>query len=157
MQEQLTTLEFQLQEKEQLIAALTERLEQAAEQLDRLRRSGADKALRTGGGIPPELVEEQKQLVGDLQRVVQQWEDMQPGALLGRVEMQLGELRDLVSGPVAGGFSASFSGSDRFGNQIRNGDRDRGERAEESRSASGGASGYRRSRQPGSTPTAISR
>ena len=83
MQEQLTTLEAQLQEKEQLVAALTERLEQAAEQLDRLHRTGADRAMRTGGGgFPAEMVEQQKQLVDDLQRSVQQWEDMQPGAML---------------------------------------------------------------------------
>lgn len=98
MQEQLDTLESQLQEKEQLVAALTERLEQAAEQLDRLHRSGADRAMRVGGGFPPELVEQQKTLVEDLQRSVQQWEDMQPGAMLGRIEMQIAEIRDMLAG-----------------------------------------------------------
>jgi hypothetical protein len=97
MQEQLDSLESQLQEKEQLVSALTERLEQAAEQLDRLHRSGADRAMRVGGGFPAELVEQQKQLVDDLQRAVQQWEDMQPGALLGRIEMQIGDIRDMLS------------------------------------------------------------
>ncbi|HUQ67973.1 MAG TPA: hypothetical protein VM165_00530 [Planctomycetaceae bacterium] len=88
----------ELAQKDSLIRALTEQLEQAAEQLDRFQRSGADrKRGPTGGGMPAELVEEQRQAVGDLQRVVQQWEDMQAGLTLGRIEIQLTELRDFVA------------------------------------------------------------
>ncbi|MDZ4689614.1 MAG: hypothetical protein SH850_31440 [Planctomycetaceae bacterium] len=88
----------ELAQKDSLIRALTEQLEQAAEQLDRFQRSGADrKRGPTGGGMPAELVEEQRQAVGDLQRVVQQWEDMQAGFTLGRIEIQLTELRDFVA------------------------------------------------------------
>lgn len=97
MQELVDSLESQLAEKEQLVAALTERLEQAAEQLDRLHRTGADRALRAGfGGMPSELIEQHKKLVEDLQRAVMQWEDMQPGAFFGRLETQLAEVRELV-------------------------------------------------------------
>jgi hypothetical protein len=96
-QERLETLEAQLAEREQLVAALTERLEQAAEQLDRLHRTGADRGVRSGIlGIPPELIAQQQKLVEDLQQAVQQWEDMQPGAFFGRLEGQLTQIHDLV-------------------------------------------------------------
>ena len=106
----------QLREKEQLVAALTERLEQAAEQLDRLRRTGADKGRRPlgGGGLPAELVDEHKSTLEDLKRVIARWEDIQAEAALGRIETQIIELRDLVvsggivpGGGVPGGVAAS--------------------------------------------------
>ncbi|MBI3866259.1 MAG: hypothetical protein HY290_30635 [Planctomycetia bacterium] len=87
----------QLREKDQLVAALTERLEQAAEQLDRLRRTGADKGRRPqGGGLPAELVDEHKSTLDDLKRVITNWENIQAGAALGRIETQIVELRDLI-------------------------------------------------------------
>lgn len=97
-------IQNQLHEKEQLVAALTERLEQAAEQLDRLQRTGADKGRRplVGGGLPAELVEEHKTTLEDLKRVIARWEDIQAEAALGRIETQIVELRDLV---VSGGVS----------------------------------------------------
>lgn len=88
-------LQQRLVDREHLVEELTSRLEQAAEQLDRLRRSGADRGGR-GVGIPAELVEQQKSLTEELQNAVQQWEDMQPTELLTRVEMQVVELRDLI-------------------------------------------------------------
>jgi len=114
-QERVETLEAQLAEREQLVTALTERLEQAAEQLDRLHRTGADRGVRSGIlGIPPELIEQQQKLVEDLQNAVQQWEDMQPGAFFGRLENQLSQIHDLVlnnggSGGGQGSTDAAFS------------------------------------------------
>ena len=105
-------IQNQLREKEQLVAALTERLEQAAEQLDRQRRTGADKGRRPlgggGGGLPAELVEDHKSTLEDLKRVIARWEDIQAEAALGRIETQIVELRDLV---VSGGVvpTGSFS------------------------------------------------
>ncbi len=91
-------LEERLAEKEKLVGALTKRLEKAAEQLDRIHRTGGDKTLRTNaGGFPPELVDEQKSLVEDLQSAVDQWMDAQPTATLSRIEMQITELRTLVA------------------------------------------------------------
>lgn len=97
--EQVLDLELKLQEKEQLVAVLTERLEQAAEQLDRLHRTGADRKRGSGGGggLPPELIEQQKSLVEEMQRAVEQWEDMQTAAQLGRIEIQVTELRGLLT------------------------------------------------------------
>ncbi len=97
MQDQVSTLEVQLREKEELVAVLTQRLEQAAEQLDRIHRTGGDRGLRLGGGFPPELVESHKNLVGELQQAVEQWEQMQAAATLGRLEVQISELHDLIA------------------------------------------------------------
>ena len=86
-----------LVQKDQLIQALTDQLEQAAEQLDRLQRAGADRkrgGLLGGGGSG--LTDEHRQTFDDLQRIVQQWEDLQAGLTLGRIEIQLSELRELV-------------------------------------------------------------
>jgi hypothetical protein len=103
-QDRVETLEAQLAEREQLVTALTERLEQAAEQLDRLHRTGADRGVRSGIlGIPPELIQQQQKLVEDLQQAVQQWEDMQPGAFFGRLESQLTQIHDLVLNHGGGG------------------------------------------------------
>ena len=103
MSEQVVTLQDQLSEKEQLVAALTDRLEQAAEQLDRHKRTGADRTIRSGGGFPAQLIEDHSNLVDELQHAVEQWEDMQVAASLGRVEIQISELRDLITGQLADG------------------------------------------------------
>lgn len=87
-------LQRQLAEKDQLIAALTERLEQAAEQLDRARRLGPD---GVSAALPDELIVDQQALLEELRLAVQQWQDLQAAAALGRIEMQLGEIRDLVA------------------------------------------------------------
>ncbi len=100
-QQQIELLESQLQEKEDLVFALTERLEQAAEQLDRYRRAGARQS-RSGGGMPKEIVEEQKTLFDEMRQMIAQWEATQPGVTLGRIELQVTELRDLVAGNVLG-------------------------------------------------------
>ncbi len=92
-------IQSQLREKEQLVTALTERLEQAAEQLDRLRRTGVDKGRRPlGAGFPAEVIEDHKHTLEELKRVIAQWEEAQPGASLGRIEVQIAELRGLLSG-----------------------------------------------------------
>ena len=97
------SLKSQLTEKEELVAALTERLELAAEQLDRFQRSGADQNVRSnGGGFAPESIERQESLVDDLQQAVQQWNEMQAGVALGKLEMQVSELHDLVSSNPSG-------------------------------------------------------
>jgi hypothetical protein len=100
----------QLAEKETLVHELTAQLERAAEQLDRLQRSGADRrrpVVGGGGGgfLPSDVAEEHKQLLGDMQRVVQQWEDLQAGLTLGRIELQIGELRDYIADRMGGGGS----------------------------------------------------
>lgn len=97
METGIEELQEQLHDKEQLVAALTARLEQTAEQLDRARRSGTGGGSRVLGGLPPKLVEEQQSLTENLQRVLQQWEDLQAAATLGRLELQVSELRDFLA------------------------------------------------------------
>lgn len=89
-------LQKRLDEKEQLVKALTEQLELAAEQLDRFQRSGANQRTAVAGGLPPALLEDQKQVLDDMARVVQQWEDMQAAMVLGRLEVQISSLQDLI-------------------------------------------------------------
>lgn len=101
---QLGELQQQLTEKEEVIAALTAQLEQAADELDRRHRTGLDRGLTIGGGgFPPELVEQQKAVTEELQAAVQRWEDMQVSLTLGRLEMQLTEIRDLITTPEPSG------------------------------------------------------
>lgn len=107
LEHQVELLESQLQEKEDLVFALTERLEQAAEQLDRYRRSGAKQNRGGGGSLPKEVIEEQKTLFEEMRQMISQWEATQPGATLGRIELQVTELRDLVAGNVLGGGGAA--------------------------------------------------
>lgn len=132
MQDRVEALEAQLAEREQLVAALTERLEQAAEQLDRLHRTGADRGVRAGvagiAGVPPELIALQQKLVEDLQRAVDQWEAMQPGAFFGRLETQLGQIQELVQQSDRPGsersasspFNGDNGGSERFSSEHGN-------------------------------------
>ena len=104
-------LHQQLEGKNELIAALVGELEQVVEQLDRVKRNGNDRG-RTGGSsaaLPAEVVEEHQQVLGELQRVVQQWEQMQAGLALGRIESELAELRSLVARGYAHGSTSDSS------------------------------------------------
>lgn len=86
-------------DKDALIEALTARLEEAAEQLDRFQRSGSREASRRGGivtELPNDLLESHRVAVEELQQAVQRWDDMNAQATLGRIELQIGELRDLI-------------------------------------------------------------
>jgi hypothetical protein len=135
MQDRVEALEAQLAEREQLVAALTERLEQAAEQLDRLHRTGADRGVRAGiAGVPPELIAQQQKLVADLQRAVEQWEAMQPGAFFGRMESQLGQIQEMVQQIDRSGSAAESDSAFRYG--ASQSDRGHSEHHEQGRSDS---------------------
>lgn len=89
-------LQRQLDERDELVQMLTQQLEQAAEQLDRLQRSGGV----SGRGPVANAQEFQKQheVIGrDLAYLVEQWDQSQLAGAVGRIELQLEELRDLVS------------------------------------------------------------
>jgi hypothetical protein len=91
----LREAESRLAEKQRAVDDLTGRLEQMAEKLDRLHRMGLDRGVRVGG-FPKEVIEQQAALVADMQQAVQSWQDVQTEAALGRIEIQLLELRDFV-------------------------------------------------------------
>jgi len=90
-------LQQKLNEKEKIVTALTSRLEQAAEQLDRLHRSGADRHGKILSGIPAEVIDEQRELINDLKAAIQHWEELQSTSAMGRFEAQLGELREMLA------------------------------------------------------------
>jgi len=98
-------LRSELEGKNELIAALVAELEQVVEQLDRVKRSGNDRSrsATTQSSLPPEVLEEQQVVLGELQRVVQQWDEMQTAMTLKRIESELSELRSLVAEGVTGG------------------------------------------------------
>ena len=107
---QVTELESQLAQKEEVVVALTTRLEQAAEQLDRVRRTGGISGTRAAAGIPADVIQEQREVTQDLQQALEQWEEMQAGMAFGQLQMQVTELRDFIAvrfddAIKAGGFS----------------------------------------------------
>lgn len=83
-----------LREKDEIIGLLTERLEQAAEQLDRVKRSGADRGPR---GVPTEVFEQQEAIHRDLENIATQFEGLDLGHSFHRLELLIGEVRDLVA------------------------------------------------------------
>ena len=104
---ELADLQQQLGAKDELISALVGELEQVVEQLDRMQRTGNNRTQVASSGVaalPAEVVEEQQQVLGDLQRVVQQWEALQASSVLGRIEAEVSELKSMMACRV--GFSA---------------------------------------------------
>lgn len=102
----ISELEAQLQQQELLIAALTDSLEQTANELDRTKRDLVEnpppRVTETSASsyesppIPFEFVEEQQTLVHEMRDCVHHWQEMQSGLTLERIEGQLQEIRDLV-------------------------------------------------------------
>ena len=98
----LQELEEALRERDLVVQMLTQRLEQAADQLDRWQRNGADRRGAGTMGFPPELIESQQTLLEQMTRVLGEWEEIQAGPMLCRIDTQIGELKELVaSGSVS--------------------------------------------------------
>ncbi len=102
--DELDGLREQLDGKDELISALVVELEKVVEQLDRLQRSGGERprgsgrfTASSGSKLSPEAAEEQQQIFGDLQRFVQQWDELQPASVLGRIESELAAMRSLMT------------------------------------------------------------
>ena len=91
----------QLDEKDQLIRALTDRLEEAAEQLDRVSRSGGKPGpsggrSSGGSGVSAELLAGQQTIIEQLEKSAELWEDVQPRDVFMRMEEQLDGLRRIL-------------------------------------------------------------
>ncbi len=71
--EQIAVLMDQVRSKDKLVLQLTERLEQAAEQLDRMQRSGGDRRAPGSGGGSRELVEQTGQLTSRVEEALELW------------------------------------------------------------------------------------
>lgn len=89
-------LQQQLGEKDKLIQALTVRLEEAAEQLDRIRRNGSDRGVRMSGGASAEFYEQQQTVLESLSATVERWEEIQPRDAFDRLEIRLDNLKSLL-------------------------------------------------------------
>lgn len=96
-EKRIRTLQDTLKERDQVVQMLTQRLEQAADQLDRMQRSGGARGGSVAAGMPSELVENQQALFEQLTRVLGEWEEAQACQTLTRIETQITELRELVA------------------------------------------------------------
>lgn len=97
---QIAELTAELQQREQLIEVLTERLEEAAEQLDRFHRSGADRALQAGGGrsSSSEVLERLGGLSDGLEQMVVEWQQVQGAAILQQLDLRMEQIIDYLRG-----------------------------------------------------------
>lgn len=90
----------QLEEKDQLIQMLTDRLSQAAEELDRKQRSGSSLGGRPTGPAG-EMMEQQRQLLENLSTTLERWDDVQPHDAFMRIEARLDYLREILEAGAA--------------------------------------------------------
>jgi hypothetical protein len=102
-EKRIHTLQDSLKERDQVVQMLTQRLEQAADQLDRLQRTGGGRGGAAGGAsLPPEFIENQQTMSEQMTQLFGQWEELQAASLLKRIDVRLNELHELVSsGAVA--------------------------------------------------------
>lgn len=92
---EIRELQIIVQEKDELLKILTERLEVAAEQLDRLRRQGGPLEPLPHSSSPavfddPEVTEDFRQMLAD-------WRDLQSRGWFGSLEERLDGIHDLVA------------------------------------------------------------
>lgn len=91
-------LKMKLGEKEELIAALTERLELAADQLDRYQRNGDNSAPRASSqGSSSQESEERAMLLKELQQLREGQEGDDSGVTLEQISTQITELHHFVA------------------------------------------------------------
>lgn len=97
--EKLLKLEELVLEKDQLLGILTERLEQAVEQLDRFRREGTQPTFEEPA---PSIqndnnAELQPDLRDDLRQMLDDWQALQERGWFDQLDQRLNTLQDLVS------------------------------------------------------------
>ena len=94
--QQVAALQHELQEKDELLNALTEQLEEAANRLDRLHRAGADRGPRVRSGTGDEFGTGGE--IGEqLARLCNDWDDLQPSQQFEEVRNRLDEIYDAVT------------------------------------------------------------
>jgi hypothetical protein len=92
--ENSTPVQDQLKEKDDLIAALTSQLEKAVNQLDRLRRSGAERLV----GMLPEGRNPVPNEIGvRLTKALDEWQDFDPAGHIARIEDDISHILDLLT------------------------------------------------------------
>ena len=97
---QLADLTAQLNERDELVQVLTQRLEAAAEQLDRIRRNGGDRVHGGGGGgsagLSPDWIKRQTALTERLEFLMDAVEELKPLSMLERVDRRVEAMIDVV-------------------------------------------------------------
>ncbi len=105
----LAELERRLAERNQLVEILTERLEKAADQIDRLQRSGGAIKTDTSAGLTPEFLHEHRDLAQRLETFHNAWEERYEGPSLRRIEASLAELAERFDELCSGSLPESQS------------------------------------------------
>jgi hypothetical protein len=108
--ERMQQLETRLADREQLVSILTDRLEQAADELDRIKRSGGVHSGSTADSADTaSLLAGHSEVTEKLDRFVDAWEERYEGPALRRMEAGIDELRERLEQAVLHG---NFSGGD---------------------------------------------
>lgn len=97
---QIAALCEELQEKDELVAALTEQLEEAANRLDRLHRAGADR-ISHGTASDGERYEDHSEIGEQLSRLTAAWNDLRAADVLAEINRKLDDVCDALSQPGA--------------------------------------------------------
>ncbi len=105
----LAELERRLAERNQLVEILTERLEKAADQIDRLQRSGGAIKTDTSAGLTPEFLHEHRDLAPRLETSHNPWEERYEGPSQRRIEASLAELAERFDELCSGSLPESQS------------------------------------------------
>lgn len=116
--ELLSKLEQQVQEKDQLLQIVTERLEQAVEQLDRFRREGAHPEFDAPARQSDGLADDEPDLRDDLRQMLADWNNLSQRGWFDQLDQRLELIQERVSGidaPVAARQSGHSSPSESHG------------------------------------------
>lgn len=130
--QRMQQLEMRLADREQLVSILTERLEQAADELDRIKRTGGVLAKTPGDTASvASLLEGHSEVAATLDHFVRAWEERYEGPALRRMEAGIEELRERLEQATLQSHISSGSQSDshfpsghRFEGRIQEEDRD---------------------------------
>lgn len=114
--ERMQQLETRLADREQLVSILTDRLEQAADELDRIKRSGGVlSGSSADGSDAASLLAGHSEVAEKLDRFVDAWEERYEGPALRRMEAGIEELRErLEQATLHGSFPGNDSIASRF-------------------------------------------
>lgn len=94
--EQLAILQHELQEKDELLSALTAQLEEAANRLDRLHRAGADRGPRVSAP-DNESPHSAGEFGGQLARLCSDWDELQVADQFEAIRSRLDDIFDAVT------------------------------------------------------------
>ena len=106
--QRMQQLETRLADREQLVSILTDRLEQAADELDRIKRSGGVvPGSGANAGDAASLLAGHQEVADKLDRFVDAWEERYEGPALRRMEAGIEELRERLEEATLHGNSAA--------------------------------------------------